>query len=173
MARTVTTWGDQLVLAVDPGGTTGWLLFRPLAETDDLGAYLIEPIEWGEERSQIAFCNRVWSLATQKHPTTKRSLDHIVIEAWRPRGGVMSWEPEAVEITGFCRWVMADSQASFTIQEVAHAESWGTDRKTRPYRAERVPPLNVGRGGEGHAVMALKHALLWAATRWSPEEPAA
>jgi hypothetical protein len=171
VARTVTTYGDRLMLAVDPGGTTGWLLFRPVDTEDGTGAYGIEPIGWGEERDQMRFCNLVWSLATQNHPQTRRTLDGIVIESWRPRGGLTTWEPEAVEIIGFCRWVMANDPTRFSVQEVAHADSFGTDTKVRPYRAEKVPPLNVGRGGQGHAVMALKHALLWTNTRWEPRPP--
>ena len=168
--RNVLAHGDRLMLAVDPGGETGWLLFRPVVDTDALGGVGIEPVEWGEERSQIAFCNRVWSLTTQPHPSTRRGIDGIVIENWRPRGGAQTWEPEAIEIIGFCRWVMADDPGRFFVQEVHQATSFSTDTKIRPYRAERTPPLNVGRGGNGHAVKALQHAVLWTHTRWSPEE---
>lgn len=172
MARNVMTWGNRLMLAVDPGGTTGWLLFRPVVDTDIPGGIGIEPIEWGEESSQMAFCNRVWSMATKPHPTTRRGLDGIVIENWYPRGGHMTWEPEAVEIIGFCRWVMADDATAFFKQEVAQATAHGTPAKIDKYRADRAAPNNVGRGGEGHAVMALRHAVLWAQTRWMPEAPA-
>jgi hypothetical protein len=171
MVRNVMVHGDRLMLAVDPGELTGWLLFRPVVDDEQLTGYGIRPLAWGED-TQMAFCNRVWSLATQQNPVTRRRLEGIVIEAWRPRGGVQSWEPTATEIIGFCRWVMADDQTAFFVQEVSHAESFGTDTKIRPYRSERVPPMNVGRGGQGHAVMALKHAVLWVNTRWSPEEPA-
>ncbi|HEX8321689.1 hypothetical protein [Longimicrobium sp.] len=167
--KQVIAHGDRLMLSVDPGGTTGWLLFRPVVDEEQLTGIGIEPLEWGEEPSQMAFCNRVWSLASQNHPSTKRGLDLIVIENWYPREGVRTWEPEAVEIIGFCRWVMNNDPERFFVQEVSHAKSFGTPAKVDHYRSEKVPPLNVGRGGEGHAVMALKHAILFVNTRWSPE----
>lgn len=167
--RQVVARGDGLWLAVDPGGETGWVLFRPVVDTEQLTGVGIDVIEWGEERSQLAFCNRVWSLATQQHPTTKRGLDGIVIEGWWPREGAATWQPEAVEIIGFCRWVMADDPARFFVQQVSHANSFGTPAKIGSYRRDREPPNNVGKGGNGHAVKALQHAILWLNTRWSPE----
>jgi hypothetical protein len=69
-------------LAVDPGGMTGWVLFRPVVDTEQLAGIGLEKI------------NR--------------------------------------------------------------------------YRRENGAPNNVGKGGQGHAVQALRHALLFASTRWSP-----
>jgi hypothetical protein len=167
--RTTLAHGDGLWLSIDPGGTTGWLLFRPVVDTDQLTGIGIEPVEWGEERSQLAMCNRIWSLASQPHPITRRGIDGIVIEGWWPREGAATWQPEAVEIIGFCRWVMANDQTRFIVQKVGDATGFGTPAKIDSYRREKVPPLNVGRGGEGHAVMALRHAILFVNTRWSPE----
>jgi hypothetical protein len=160
--RNVMAYGNRLMLAVDPGGTTGWLLFRPVEDPEQLTGYGIDPLEWGEERNQLAFLNRVWSL------TTQRSLDGIVIEGWWPRPGIRTWEPEAVEIIGTCRWMMADDPARFYVQKVADATSYGTPEKINSYRRNRSAPFNVGRGGEGHAVKALQHAVLWVGTRWMP-----
>ena len=166
--RNVLAHGPRLMLAVDPGGETGWLLFRPVVDTAVLGGVGIVPVAWGEERDQIRFCDQVWRWKTARLASER--IDGIVIENWKPRGGAQTWEPEAIEIIGFCRWVMDGDPHRFFVQEVHQATSFSTETKIRPYRAERVPPLNVGRGGNGHAVKALQHAVLWTHTRWSPEE---
>lgn len=169
--RTVLARGRKRMIAVDPGGTTGWLIFEPSAEIQEWGGYGITPIAWGEEPDQVAFCDMLWRLSTARLKAER--LDGIVIERFVPRPGVRTWEPEAVEITGFCRWLMADDQLRFFIQGVSDAEGFGTDTKVRPYRSDRMPPHNVGKGGAGHAVMALKHALLWTNVRWAPESTVA
>lgn len=169
--RNVLVRGDRLMLAVDPGGTTGWLLFRPLGEIQEWGGYGVEPVEWGEEPDQVAFCTMVWRLKTARLKSER--IDGIVIEGFTPRDGVRTWEPEAVEIIGTCRWLMDNDPERFFVQGVSDAKGFGTDTKVRPYRTDREPPHNVGKGGEGHAVMALKHALLWTNVRWAPEQEAA
>jgi hypothetical protein len=171
MVRNVMVFGDKLCLAVDPGGTTGWLLFQPVVDTDIPGGIGIQPLEWGEDREHVSFLNRVWSMVTQPHPGTRRGLDLIVIENWYPREGHRTWEPEATEIIGATRWMMGGAETAFFVQEVAHAKSHGTPAKIDKYRGG-PKPCDVGRGGEGHAVMALRHAVLWSQTRWMPEAPA-
>lgn len=165
--------GDRLMLAVDPGGTTGWLLFRPSAEIQPWGGYGIEPVAWGEERSQVAFCDFAWRRKTARLKSER--IDGIVIERFVPRAGIRTWEPEPVEITGFCRWLMDDDPTRFFEQGPSEAKSFGTDTKVHPYVRSIDPPFNVGRGGEGHAIDALRHALLWTNVRWMPnaEERAA
>lgn len=167
--RQVTTYGDDLrVLAVDPGGTTGWLLFRPTVDEEQVTGYGLQVLDWGEERDQVRFLNMVWSLTSQPDPSTKRGLDAIVCEAWENRPGVPDFRPEAIEILGTLRWFMADDRSRFSTQFVSQANSFGTDAKIRPYRSDRAKPNNVGRGGNGHAIKALQHAVLWVNTRWSP-----
>jgi hypothetical protein len=163
------SWGEKRVLAVDPGGMTGWVLFRPVLDEEQPTGRGIEVLGWGEDRSQIEFCNRAWSLLTQRDASTGRGLDVIVIEGWWPREGIRTWEPEAVEIIGTLRWFMADDQERFFVQKPVDAESFGTPAKISAYRRNRSAPNNVGKGGDGHAVMALKHAVLWVNTRWSPD----
>jgi hypothetical protein len=164
------SWGEKLVLSVDPGGETGWLLFRPIEDEEQMTGRGIVPIDWGEEKDQVRFCNMVWSLLTHNHPATGRGLDVVVIEGWWPRAGLTAtWEPEAVEIIGTLRWMLANDQQRFFVQKVADAESHGTPGKIDTYRRNRSGPNNVGKGGNGHAVMALKHAVLWTNTRWAPE----
>jgi hypothetical protein len=163
------SFGDKLMLSVDPGGTTGWLLFKPVLDEEQPTGRGIEVIDWGEDRSQIAFLNAVWTWLTQRHPASGRGIDGIVVEGWWPREGVRTWEPEAVEIIGTMRWYMADDQTRFFVQKVSDANSFSTPAKINTYRQDRSGPNNVGKGGDGHAVMALKHAILWTNTRWAPE----
>jgi hypothetical protein len=162
-------FGDKLVLSVDPGGETGWLLFRPILDEEQLTGRGIEVIDWGEDRSQVEFLNHVWTWLTRRHPGTGRGIDIIVVEGWWPREGVRTWEPEAVEIIGTLRWFMANDQTRFFVQKVSEAEAHATPAKINTYRRDRSGPNNVGKGGNGHAVMALKHAILWTNTRWAPE----
>lgn len=153
-------------LAVDPGGTTGWVLFRPVVDTTQLADIGLEIIDWGEEKNQQAFCDLVWRWKTARLPDER--LAGIVIEGWWPRDGVRTWQPQAVEIIGTLRWLMEDDPLRFFVQRPSDRE-WSTPEKIRPYRASTIPPYNVGKGGEGHAVQALRHALLWSSTRWSPK----
>lgn len=166
---TPTVFGDRLMLAVDPGGTTGWLLFRPVLDEEQASGRGIEPIDWGEDRDQVRFLNQVWSWLTHTHALTGRGLDGVICEIWQPRAGVKTWEPEHVEIQGTLRWMMADDPQRFFLQPVSHANSFGTPEKISRYRRDRQGPYNVGKGGDGHAVKALQHAVLWTHTRWSPE----
>lgn len=162
-------FGEKLMLSVDPGGETGWLLFRPVLDEEQPSGRGIEPIDWGEDRDQMAFLNKVWTWLTRRHELTGRGLDGVVVEGWWPREGIRTWEPEAVEIIGTLRWMLADDQTRFFVQKPVDAESFGTPAKISAYRRNRSGPYNVGKGGNGHAVMALKHAVLWTNTRWAPD----
>jgi hypothetical protein len=168
-----TSRGPKLMLAVDPGGTTGWLLFRPVVDTspDALMPYAIEPVEWGETRDQMRFLDQVWRWKTARLESER--IDGIVIEGWRPRPGVRTWQPDAIEIIGTCRWFMDGDPARFFVQQVGDADGFGTPAKINRYRRENAPPYNVGKGGNGHAIKALQHAVLWTATRWQPLEETA
>jgi hypothetical protein len=152
-------------LAVDPGGMTGWVLFRPVVDTEQLAGIGLEILDWGETKDQMRFCDMVWRLNTARLPSER--LAGIVIEGWWPRDGVRTWQPEAVEIIGTCRWVMQDDPLRFFVQKPSDRE-WATPEKINRYRRENGAPNNVGKGGQGHAVQALRHALLFASTRWSP-----
>jgi hypothetical protein len=158
--------GPGLWLAVDPGGCTGWLLFRPVVDPEQLAGVGIVPVAWGEESDQMAFCDRVFRYKTARLPSER--ITGIVIEGWWPREGVRTWQPEAVEIIGACRWLMGNDPSRFFVQKPSDRE-WATPAKINRYRHQNLPPYNVGKGGQGHAVQALKHALLWTSTRWSPE----
>jgi hypothetical protein len=158
--------GPGLWLAVDPGGCTGWLTFRPVVDTEQLTGIGIEPVAWGEEKDQQAFLDMVWRLSTAR--LAEERISGIVIEGWWPREGVRTWQPEAVEIIGTCRWFMGADPLRFFLQRPSDRQ-WSTPTKINRYRHETTPPNNVGKGGAGHAVSALQHSLLWANTRWSPE----
>lgn len=158
--------GPGLWLAVDPGGVTGWVLFRPVVDTTQLANVGLEIADWGEQPNHLRFMDFAMQCTNARLPSER--ISGIVIEGWWPREGVRTWQPEAVEVIGFCRWLMDGEPGRFYVQKPSERE-WSTPEKIRRYRENRDRPNNVGKGGEGHAVQALRHALLWASTRWRPE----
>lgn len=158
--------GPGLWLAVDPGGVTGWVLFRPVVDTTQLANVGLEIVDWGEQPDHLAFMD--FAMQRRNARLADERIRGIVIEGWWPREGVRTWQPEAVEVIGFCRWLMGNDPARFYVQKPSERE-WATPEKIRRYRTDRELPNNVGKGGEGHAVQALRHALLWASLRWRPE----
>ena len=167
--RQVVMRGRQRVLAVDPGGTTGWVLFEPSAEVEDWGGYGINVIDWGEERDQDEVGNLVWRWKTAR--LKHERLTAVVCERFVPRPGVRTWEPEPIEIAGNLRWLIGKER--FFLQQPSDAKAFGTATKIHKYIRGWDLPFNVGRGGAGHAHDALRHALLFTNVRWSPEEAAA
>lgn len=138
------------VLSVDPGLDTGWLVFEPVNQLQ------INVIRWGETVGVQEFCSLAWEL------NETQELDYIVCEDFIPRKDtVLTWRPESLWVIGMVRWMIGPER--LYLQQPGDAMAWGTDTKTRPYTADK----GVGYQGEGHARMALKHALLWTATRWN------
>lgn len=147
------------VLAVDPGLTTGWVVFYPIARyAEEFNGPQIVVINWGETRGDFAFLNGIaWPY---KH---REGCTHAVVENFIPwQDRTRTWEPEALWITGALRW-MFTPEACFSDQRPGDAHRFGTDTKLFRYRNGSNP---VGKGGEGHALMALRHALLWTGTKW-------
>jgi len=161
--RQILTRGHKLVMAVDPGNVTGWVLFHPVVDTDQLTGLGIVPVAWGEDTQQD-FCDLLWRRKTARLAAERPDL--VVIEDFTPRHNT-TWQPAAVEVTGVCRWLMDGDPHRFFTQRVSDATAYGTPAKINPYRQA---PHDVGRGGAGHAVMALRHAVFWTNTRWAPEE---
>lgn len=133
------------LLAVDPGGTTGWVLM------DDERHVL----QWGEERDQQAFLTMAWDLMQVG------GVGEVVCERWvTMRGRAFTNEPTAQEIIGALRWMTGYTHCVFHMQGAADAKAFGTKDRLALYPG-------VGKGGGGHARMALSHALLYRATRRS------
>lgn len=134
-----------MILAVDPGGTSGYVVLHPDGRLE----------AWGEERDQLAFASSAWELLIDGW------LTDVVCERWfNVTGRPMSFQPAALEIIGTLRWQAYYSHTDFHLQSAGDAKAYGTPERLAPYRAQ-----GCGKGGGGHALMALSHALLFLGTR--------
>ena len=136
-----------MFLAVDPGGTIGYVLAEDAPEPE-----LMTVAHWGEvpKAKHQAFLERVWNAAEAGQ------LQSIVVEAFRPTAGVKSWQPDALYQIGVLRFIANRFKIPIAIQGVTDARTFSTPAKEAPFKF-------VGKGGKGHARMALKHAIRW---RW-------
>jgi hypothetical protein len=140
------------VLAVDPGKLTGWLVYQQLrvAGPDDRP---LRVVEWGEN-DQRSFCELAekWVNGTAVP---------VVCERWDNRPAmVQTFQPYSLEIIGTLRFMTEFNPKRFHLQGPGDAKEFGTPSKLAPYRNE-----GFGVGGEGHALDALRHALLFESTR--------
>ena len=139
------------VMAVDPGKITGWLVYQQLqvVEAEDLA---LKVVQWGEDDQQ-RFCE----LAEQ---WVDRTSIPVVCERWDHRPGVRTFEPYSLEIIGTLRYLTGFDKRRFYLQSPGDAKEFGTATKLAPYRAQ-----GFGKGGAGHALDALRHALLFESAR--------
>ena len=136
------------ILAVDPGGTTGFVVM-PRGGVVSC---------WDEVRGTVPALEWTWRLLSGMNCL---DVGVVAVERWTTmRGRAYTNEPEALEVIGGLRWQAAYTKLDFTLQGAADATAWGTKDRLAPYRA-----AGVGRGGGGHAVSALRHALLYLGTR--------
>lgn len=144
-------------LAVDPGKITGYVLVD--METGHEKAVATVD-KWGElERSE--FLDLAWETMI-----SEPYLTHVVVEkfVFRP-GRVTTPQYDHSEILGTLWWMcnhLAKGNMQFHTQLVSDAKKYGTAERLKPYRADK----GVGYGGDGHALMALSHALLFCETSW-------
>lgn len=132
-----------VVLAVDPGGTVGYVYL-------DTGG---RALEWGEERDWLAFCDNVDAVAP--------GLLALVVEQFTiTRGRPMTAEPSALLQIGALRWIAHRADIPCIMQQPSAARAFGTAERLRPYKQD-----GLGRGGGGHAHSALAHGLLYLAGR--------
>lgn len=136
-----------MFLAVDPGGTIGWVLCEGVPEPE-----LLTVVRWGEVKKggHQAFLETVYT------KTEQGMIIEIVVEAFRPTGGAKSWQPDALYQIGALKFIAGRFGALFVLQPVGDARDFATPEKEKPFLA-----AGVGRGGGGHARMALKHAIRW------------
>jgi hypothetical protein len=157
------------VLSVDPGGTsksvrggnpqgtdgaTGAVLFEPISQLE------IKVLEWRETVERMEFLNWAWNLKTQQ------DVAYCICEAYKPAAFVKTYQPDVIYIIGTLEW-MWTPDLFYNKTFAVTANAWGTDTKLRPYREGEDA---VGRGGHGHALMALRHALHWTANHWKGME---
>ena len=144
----------MIIMSVDPGLTTGVLLYRPIDRLT------IKVIEWVEIRGEGNFT------AFAEVEKTLHSVQLVNCERFIPfnDGTHRTWEPEALYIIGALRFLYGIDRVDLS-QGPADAHKWGTPAKLAPYVDEEP---HVGKGGEGHAIMALKHGLLYTSKgRWT------
>lgn len=138
----------MLLMSVDPGLTTGVLLYEPITQLR------INVVEWKEIRGEEAFTAYAAKART-------RGVRFTNCERFIPfnDGTHRTWEPEALYIIGALRYMFGIDRVDLS-QGPADAHRWGTETKLEPYVKDPDGP-QVGKGGEGHAIMALKHGLLY------------
>lgn len=140
------------VLWVDPGETNGWVLIQPIHRLQ------IRVLEWGETSGPVEFGQWV------QRRSQRGDFDFCGCENWVPyEDRKRTWEPAPIHVIGMMRLIFGD-RGVFLGQLASDAHAWGTEGKVAPYRDNH--PF-VGRGGKGHALMALRHALNWTANHWN------
>lgn len=143
-----------LCLAVDPGLTTGWVLFRPVTRT------AIDVVRWGETRGEAEFEHIAWEMNRQEH------VARAVCELFIPyTGKARTWEPEALYVMGALRFIFGINRVNIR-QKPADANAQVRAGACKPYQQGHKHEA-VGYGGEGHAIMALAHGLIWTANSWN------
>lgn len=142
-----------MFLAVDPGGTIGWVLCDWAPEPE-----LMKIARWGEAKpaDHQKFLDRVYQ------GLEKGQITAVIVENFRPTGGVKTWQPDALHQIGALKWMCQRFGAVFALQGVSDARAFATSGKTDPFIKDPKGP-QVGKGGKGHAQMALRHAIRW---RW-------
>lgn len=128
------------VLAVDPGGTTGW------ASLDPTGNF-----QSGEVRDWLNWCSHVWRLLSTEEYTVVVERYTVTTETAKK-----TRQYDALEIIGVLRWLCHLTGSPFVMQTPSQAKSFGTDRKLH-----RIGWFLRGRG---HANDAARHLLCYAVT---------
>lgn len=154
------------VLSVDPGGTskttrggspagkdgaTGAVLFEPISRFE------IKVLDWWEIVERMEFLD----LAAGLH--YRERVDYCIAEAYKPAAFVKTWQPDLLYIIGTLEYIWRPENF-YNGTFAGTATAWGTDTKINPYKQGEK---GVGRGGHGHALMALRHALHWTAHHWT------
>ena len=131
-----------MILAVDPGGTTGVALHGGLP----VSTYFFEVpgghlgfVDWFHTRTD----------------TSGAYADHhldIVCESFIPRPGALTHQPDASYIIGYLKMWAHRKGMSFKLQSPAQAKSFSTNAKLK---AAGLYPV-----GKGHAQDAARHLLV-------------
>jgi len=140
-------WAPDLILAVDPGETTGWALFRPSAP--------LETITVGQ-MPHFDFLD--WMPILLGH-----GLTAVVCEAFqvgertaRESSGQRIW---SIEQQGVLRWLCRRAGVEYVMPEqtASDAKNFVTNEKIRR--------LGLWAPGEDHARDAIRHAVLYMTRR--------
>ena len=124
------------ILAVDPGGTTGWVTY----DTDT------EEFQSGQEADRLVFCSMVkeW---------VDRGVGLIVVEDFRItiQTAKKSQQPDALKIIGAIDYIAAGS-AQVVLQTPGDAKRFATD--------DRLKKAGMWTPGRKHANDAARHLFL-------------
>lgn len=139
--------------AIGTGGATGMVLFEPVDK------FKINVLDWWEVVDRVNLLRLVHSMML--HPL---GINTVVVEAYKDAGFVKTWEPDVIYIIGTVHYLTEVYGGTFVNSTfAATAKQWATPTKLNEYRTGDHP---VGKGGKGHALMALSHALHWTAFQW-------
>lgn len=144
------------ILAVDPGKSTGWVLADVLANVNGFRIY--DAIDWGETPHD-EFLAHAWTLLTDG------KVQYVACERYFQTTKRMTRQHDHPEIIGALRWQCRYTDVPFILQNVSDAKKHSTPAKI----SSMVKPRwkgSVGYGGEGHAVDAVRHLVLFAETTW-------
>lgn len=140
-----------MILAVDPGVTTGWVTFTPVTRLE------ITVHEWDETRGENAFEKIAWEYNRQ------HGVNLCVCEAFEPwkDNKARTWQPASLHVIGALRFIFGEDRVDLH-QSASDANRWGTPEKLAPYRGQGMKSPT----GDDHVFMALRHALKWTANTW-------
>jgi hypothetical protein len=138
MERRDSWWPNEpgrkpLLLAIDPGGTTG--LFE-CSGTVPVEAHQFKPAD----------------AADYIYEYVRQTGVFVVCESFVPRPGRRTWQPDALYLIGFTMHVCRQEEVDFRLQTPAQAKSFATDAKLKK--------LGWYWPGHGHANDAARHALV-------------
>lgn len=135
------------VLAVDPGGTTGWAFRRPqdgvISGQDDFNSFVYDADRLVRNQVDVVVCER------------------YVITAETLR---KSRQTTALEVIGFLRGACYINGAEFVLQSPGDAKRFATD--------ERLKSAGWYVPGQPHANDAARHLLLYLVKNGQMEVPA-
>jgi hypothetical protein len=129
---------DNLVIAVDPGGTYGIAVGHLDNFLHDVSAQELLPFE-------------ALSMVESMLPRA----EYVFCESWTPRPGIRTNQPDALEGIGALRYMTSKANVKFVLQSPANAKRFSTNEKLT-----RLGWRTITRGG--HADDALRHLLLGA-----------
>lgn len=121
------------IIAVDPGNMTGVAMA-------DLPDGKPESWEIGDAMTAVNFV---------KH----KQADLIVVEDFRPRPGIRTWQPDALHIIGALRFVAWETNTELVLQQPSDAKRFSTNDKL-----DRIKWYHPTEGG--HANDAMRHLML-------------
>jgi hypothetical protein len=144
---------SRLLLAIDPGKATGFAVM----DISDLSNPIIISTD---ELAQYETCRRAEELLSGDIHI------EVVMEAFiiTPQTGKLNDVNFSLEIIGAVRYFAQKHGAPFSLQKPADAKSFSTNARLKAVGLWHV-------GGEGHAMDALRHVLLYMVRKhkWRPD----